>query len=242
MIAGDKYEHFLISVLESLGYPILSSTREYITKSSKIRNRNAAARRTEKSRLTRYASQCHNRSNNSMRLHMSWWQRYFQFNGESTSHTGSKKNKSLSELGLGTTVDLSDSFDFTGWTLVLFDLNGTILYREWLGFGKGYGPCVIRPGLKELWDSLYKETKTLLGVWTGATSVPKLQNLLKNLCDKGINDWFIPIGSLPGCKTRKKFDGTTKTIVVKPVSILLEQILPKLTKVCSYCSYVLLHK
>ena len=124
---GDQYEHFLVSVLQMIGFPILSCTHEYITQSSKVRNKNAAARRAEKARLTRYRSQCHSRSNNSMRLHMSWWQRHLQFNGESTSHTGSKTNKSL---GLGSTIHLHEGFDFTGWTLLLFDLNGTTLYRE----------------------------------------------------------------------------------------------------------------
>ena len=72
-----------------------------------------------------------------------------------------------------------------------------------------------------------------MGVWTGATSVKKLKLLLRYMSDAGINTsmFFIYIGELPSCRTRKKFPGSTKPIVIKPVSHL-QTILPRtLTRV-----------
>ena len=80
-----------------------------------------------------------------MRKHLLSLQKRFQFSGVSAEHTGSKKNKSVADLGLSAESP-NKAFDYTGWTLIMFDLNGTILHRQWLGYKKGYTKCVMRPG------------------------------------------------------------------------------------------------
>ena len=144
-------------------------------------------------------------------------------------HTGAKRDKSEEEMGLGDEACAEEqSFDYTGWTLVMFDLNGTLLYRKWISPSEGHGPCTMRTYFKEFLQGISKETKTLVGVWTGATSVKKMNELLGCIYDAGINKktFFCCLGALAGCKTRRKFPGTTKPIVLKPVSVLKCQILP----------------
>ena len=162
---------------------------------------------------------------------MSALQKMFRFSGVSAEHTGSKPNKkSILEVDLSTAAE---RLEYADWNLVLMDLNGTLLYRKWLGFNEGYGPCVLRPSTTQFIEMLSNETRTVLGIWTGATSVKKAKVLLKHLADAGVQvkDFVCWIPALPGCKSRKCFEGTTKPIWVKPISVLQQQILPKLKQV-----------
>ena len=92
---------------------------------------------------------------------------------------------------------------------VIFDLNGTALYRKWLGHKEGYGRCTMRPHFKDLIEGISMETRTLVAVWTGATSIKKMDVLLKHLYDAGIkkNMFLFSIGAMPYCNSKKFFPG-----------------------------------
>ena len=86
----------------------------------------------------------------------------FLFNGVSAEHTGSKKDKKVQDLGIGP-ESAKQTFDYTNWNLVLMDLNGTLLWRKWIGHKEGYATCSMRPGVKEFVSGISMETKTLIG-------------------------------------------------------------------------------
>ena len=148
------------------------------------------------------------------------------------------KNKSV---GLAA-ENAIEHFDYSSWTLVLMDLNVTCLWREFISFQEGYGPCTLRPHLKEFWRTVALETRTVVGIWTGASSEHRAKVLLEHLkgADITTRDICCWIGALPGCKSKKTFENTTKPIVVKPVSVLQSQILPQFKQagVSLYVVYV----
>ena len=101
----------------------------------------------------------------------------------------------------------------------------------------------MRPFASEFFSAVSNETRTLIGFWTGATSVKKAKVLLSELKRGGINTklLFCWIPALPGCKTRKCFVHTTKPIWIKPISVLQRQILPKFKQVSNLCIHSLIH-
>ena len=162
-----------------------------------------------------------------IRKHLSAMQKMWHFSGVSAEHTGSKLDKDICEIDLDS--EPVWTVDYSAWTLILLDVNGTLLYRKWLGYKQGYGPCTLRPLVHEFFSALSKETRTVIGIWTGATTMKKMRELLQILARAGIkkNDLFCSIPALPGCKSRKCFPGTTKPIWLKPISVLVDQVLPK---------------
>ena len=75
--AGDQYEHWAISVLRRLACEILPCVEEYITATSKARNKKAATRRTDEAKHAKNLALYNKRASNSMRKHVSALQRRF---------------------------------------------------------------------------------------------------------------------------------------------------------------------
>ena len=161
---GDKYESFELSVLRDLGCTVLPCVVEFVNAEAKTRKKRTTERRSDESRFKRNVADYNKRSDSSMRKHMASLQKMFRFNGVSSKHTGSKKDKKVKDLGMGPQVK-KKVFDYSDWTrtLIFMDLNGTLLllWREWIGHAKCYGECTIRPGCKEFF---MVETKTVIGL------------------------------------------------------------------------------
>ena len=72
------------------------------------------------------------RQANKVRTHMSSLQKLFRFSGASDEHTGSKKDKNVVMMDME--ARSFERLEYKDWTLVLMDINGTLLYRKWLGY------------------------------------------------------------------------------------------------------------
>ena len=66
-----------------------------------------------------------------VRTHLSSLQKLFRYSGASTEHTGSKKDKDVVMMDME--ARSFERREYTEWTLVLMDINGTLLHREWIG-------------------------------------------------------------------------------------------------------------
>ena len=79
-----------------------------------------------------FAHRCMIKQANTVRTHLSSLQKLFRFSDASSEHTGSKKDKDVVMMDMEQRS--FERLEYTEWTLVLMDINGTLLHREWLGY------------------------------------------------------------------------------------------------------------
>ena len=149
--------------MKDLGCTVLPCVHEYVKDEAAKRKKKTVEARSKKGRFKRNVCEFNKRADNSMRKHIASIQRMFRFNGISAEHTGSKKNKKVQDLGIGP-ESTKKVFDYSNWNLVLMDLNGTLLWRKWIGHKEGYAPCNMRPYVKEFVSGISMETRTLIGM------------------------------------------------------------------------------